>query len=141
MELSEAMPLLRESHTGVVSTISPSGKVQATVISTSVVNGKVAFATRPDTVKLRNIKRTGRATITVIKLDTRRYVTVEGPTEVIDWDDAKADQQLALLRDVYTAMERPPEAWNDFEGEMRKQRRSVVLVTPERVYGSLTVSR
>jgi PPOX class probable F420-dependent enzyme len=139
MELSEATPLLRDNHTAVVSTVGPSGKVQNTVISTALFDGKVAFASRPDTVKVRNIQHTGRATVTVIKLDTRRYVTVEGPAVVKEWDEKAAAQQIALLRDVYTAMGRPPEKWDDFESSMRSEQRSVVLVTPERVYGSLTV--
>ncbi len=139
MELSEAMPLLRDNHTAIVSTAGPSGKVQATVISAGMLNGKMAFASRGHTVKVKNIKRTGRATITVIKLDTRRYVTVEGPAMVQDWDDKIADKQIALLREVYTAVGRPPEKWGDFEGAMRAEKRSVVLVSPERIYGSLTV--
>ena len=135
MEFSEALPLLQENHTAVASTISRSGKAQATVVSTSVLNGKVAFASREGTVKERNIQRTGRAAVTVIKLDTRRYVTVEGPATVQQWQDDPA--HLQLLRDVYNAMGRPP--GDDFDANMRKDRRSVIMVSPERVYGSLTV--
>ena len=139
MEFSEALPLLRDNHTAVVSTVSPSGRVQATIISTSLLDGMVAFASRRNTIKVKNIRRTGRAAVTVIKLDTRRYVTVEGPATVTDWDESAADRQLALLRQVYTAMGRPPEGWDDFYGTMREEQRSVVLVSPERVYGSLTL--
>lgn len=135
MEFSEALPLLQENHTAVVSTVGPSGKVQATIVSSSVLDGKVAFASRGQTIKLKNIRRNGRAAITVIKLDTRRYATVEGPVTVHEWEDA--EKHLALLRDVYTAMGRAPENPDDFESAMRKDQRAVVLISPERVYGSL----
>jgi len=78
MEWKEALPLLQENHTGVAATVTAKGRAQATIVSTAVLDGKVGVAARPRTVKERNIARTGRAAITVIKLDTRRYITVEG---------------------------------------------------------------
>lgn len=60
MTWDEALPLLKESHTGVAVTITPRGRAHATVVSTAVLDGKVGFATRRNTVKLKNIERTGR---------------------------------------------------------------------------------
>src|ERR687891_353536 len=85
MEWQEALPLLQENHTGVAISVTPKGRAQSTVVSTAVLDGKVGFASRRRTVKLKNIQRTGRATVTVIKLDTRRYVTVEGPASIEPW--------------------------------------------------------
>src|SRR5574342_17917 len=70
MEWKEALPLLQENHTGVAISVTPKGRAQATVVSTAVLDGKVGFASRGYTVKVKNIQRTGRATLTVIKLDT-----------------------------------------------------------------------
>jgi hypothetical protein len=78
MEWQEALPLLQENHTGVAISVTPKGRAQSTIVSTAVLDGKLGFASRPRTVKLKNIERTGRAAVTVIKLDTRRYVSVEG---------------------------------------------------------------
>ena len=72
MEWKEALPLLQENHTGVAISVTPKGRAQSTVVSTAVLDGKVGFASRGYTVKVKNIERTGRATVTVIKLDTRR---------------------------------------------------------------------
>lgn len=136
MEWNEALPLLRENHTGVAVTVTPKGRAHATVVSTAVLDGKVGFASRGHTVKLRNIQRTGRATVTVIKLDTRRYVTVEGPVSVEPWQDTPA--HMKRLKDLYVAMGRAPKGTDEeFAEKMRDEQRSLILVSPERLYGSL----
>jgi PPOX class probable F420-dependent enzyme len=136
MEWNEALPLLQQNHTGVAVTITPKGRAQSTVVSTAVLEGKVGFASRAHTVKVKNIKRTGRATVTVIKLDTRRYVTVEGPASVEPWQDTPG--HIKRLKDLYVAMGRAPKGTDEeFAQQMRDEGRSLVLVTPERLYGSL----
>jgi PPOX class probable F420-dependent enzyme len=136
MEWKEALPLLQENHTGVAISVTPKGCAQSTVVSTAVLDGKVGFASRPHTVKLKNIERTGRAAVTVIKLDTRRYVTVEGPASIEPWQDTKA--HIKRLKDLYVAMGRGPKGTDEeFAKQMRDEERSLVLVTPERLYGSL----
>jgi PPOX class probable F420-dependent enzyme len=136
MEWKEALPLLQENHTGVAISVTPKGGAQSTVVSTALLDGKVGFASRPHTVKLKNIQRTGRATVTVIKLDTRRYVTVEGPASIEPWQDTPT--HIKRLKDLYVAMGRAPKGTDEqFAQQMRNEERSLVLVTPERIYGSL----
>ena len=136
MEWKEALPLLQGNHSGVAISVTPKGRAQSTVVSTAVLDGKVGFASRPHTVKVKNIQRTGRATVTVIKLDTRRYVTVEGPASIEPWQDTPA--HIKRLKDLYSAMGRVPKGTDEeFANQMRDEERSLVLVTPERVYGSL----
>lgn len=135
MEWKEALPLLQENHTGVAISVTPKGRAQSTVVSTALLNGKLGFASRSHTVKLKNIQRTGRVAITVIKLDTRRYVTVEGPASVEAWQDTPT--HIKRLKDLYSAMGRAPKSDEEFAKQMRDEQRSLVLVTPERLYGSL----
>ncbi len=136
MEWKEALPLLQENHSGVAISITPKGRAQSTVVSTAVLDGKVGFASRSHTVKVKNIKRTGRATVTVIKLDNRRYVTVEGPASVEPWQDTPA--HIKRLKELYVAMGRAPKGTDEeFAKQMRDEERSLILVTPERLYGSL----
>ncbi|HEU4341866.1 MAG TPA: pyridoxamine 5'-phosphate oxidase family protein [Candidatus Binatia bacterium] len=136
MEWKEALPLLRENHTGVAISVTPKGRAHATIVSTAVLDGKVGFASRGHTVKLKNIQRTGRVTVTVIKLDTRRYVTVEGPASIEPWQDTPA--HIKRLKDLYVAMGRAPKGTDEeFAQQMRNEERAPVLVTPERLYGSL----
>ncbi len=136
MDWKEALPLLQENHTGVAISVTPKGRAQSTVVSTAVLDGKLGFASRRHTVKLKNIERTGRATVTVIKLDSRRYVTVEGLASIEPWQDTPA--HIKRLRNLYVAMGRAPKGTDEeFAQQMRDEERSLVLVTPERLYGSL----
>ena len=135
MEWKDALPLLRDHHTGVASTITAKGRVQSTIVSTAVLDGKVGVATRPNTVKEKNIRRTSRATITVFRLDNRRYVTVEGPASIEPWQDTPT--HIKRLKDFYDSMGRATGTDEAFTKQMRDERRSLVLVTPEQVYGSL----
>jgi PPOX class probable F420-dependent enzyme len=135
MEWKEALPLLQDNHTGVAISVTPKGRAHSTIVSTALLDGKLGFASRPHTVKVKNIQRTGRATITVIKLDTRRYVTVEGPASVEPWQDTPA--HIKRLKDLYIAMGRAPKGDEQFARQMRDEQRILVLVTPERFYGSL----
>jgi len=136
MDWKEALPLLQENHTGVAISVTPKGRAQATIVSTAVLDGKVGFASRDYTVKVKNIERTGRATVTVVKLDTRRYVTVEGPASIEPWKDTPA--HIKRLKELYVAMGRAPKGTDEeFAQQMRDEKRNLVLVTPEGVYGSL----
>jgi PPOX class probable F420-dependent enzyme len=139
MEWNEALPLLQENHTGVATSVTADGRAQSTVVSTAVLDGKVGFASRPRTIKLKNIQRTGRATLTVIKLDNRRYVTVEGPASIEPWEDSQ--RHIKRLKDLYVSMGRAPKGSDeDFARQMRNEERSIILVSPERLYGSLRSS-
>jgi PPOX class probable F420-dependent enzyme len=136
MEWQEALPLLQENHTGVAISVTSKGRAQATIVSTAILDSKLGFASRGWTVKVKNIQRTGRAAVTVIKLDTRRYVTVEGPASIEPWQDTPA--HIQRLKELYTAMGRAPKGTDEeFAQQMREEERNLVLVTPERVYGSL----
>jgi PPOX class probable F420-dependent enzyme len=140
MEWNEALPLLQDNHTAVAISVTPKGRAQATVVSAGLLDGKLGFASPARTVKVKNILQTGRATVTVIKLDTRRYVTVEGPAIFEPWQDTPA--HIKRLRDLYVASDRAPKGTDEeFAEQMRNEQRGVVLVTPERLYGSLRRGR
>jgi len=136
MEWKAALPLLRENHTGVAISVTPKGHAQSTIVSTALLDDKLGFASRPRTIKLKNIQRTGRAAITVIKLENRRYVTVEGPASIEPWENTPA--HIKRLKDFYASMGRAQKGTDeDFVRQMREEERSLILITPEHVYGSL----
>lgn len=137
MELEEALPFMEANHFALVSTVGAAGHAQTTVVSAGLVDGQVAFVSRGDTVKVRNARRSGQCSVTLINPDNRRYVTAQGAAAVHGWDNTDEATLLDLLRRTYGAAGRPPESWNDFDASMRQEQRTVVLVTPERVYGSL----
>src|SRR5205085_10667294 len=137
MNLTEALPFLEQNHTAMVSTVTATGSTHATVVSAGLCEGQVAFVSRGDTVKVKNALKRGRAAVTVLRNSDNRYVTVEGSAVVHGWGNTSRHELLSLLRKAYTAVGRLPERWKDFDGAMEKEQRTVVLVSPERVYGSL----
>jgi hypothetical protein len=73
----------------------------------------------------------------VLRTTDNRYVTIEGPATVQGWENTDRATLLALLRRVYAALGRPPERWQDFDGTMEQEQRTVVLISPQRIYASL----
>ena len=96
----------------------------------------MSFVSRARTMKVKNVRRSGRCGVTVIRPHDTRYVTIEGPAVAHGWDDTPAGELLSLLRGAYGAAGRETGA-DDFESRMREEQRNVVLITPERVYGSI----
>jgi PPOX class probable F420-dependent enzyme len=136
MDLEEALPLLEENHLAVATSVTRNGRSQATVVSTALMDGKLVFASPAHTAKVKNVQRTGRASLTVIKFDTRRYVTVEGPASFEPWHDTPG--HLQRLKELYIASARTPKGTDEeFAEQMRKEERGLVLITPEHLYGSL----
>ena len=130
MDFKEALPLLQENHLAVATSVTANGRSQATVVSTALIDGKLVFASPTDTVKVKNIQRTGRASL------TRRYVTIEGPASFEPWQDTPA--HIKRLKDLYVASARTPKGTDEeFAQQMRKEKRGLVLITPEHLYGSL----
>lgn len=136
MEWKDAQPLLQDNHTGVAVTVTSQGRAQSTVVSTAMLDGKLGFASRPNTVKEKNIRRTGRVAVTVIKVESRRFVTVEGPAVIESWQNTP--EHIKRLKDFYSSMGRPQKGTDeDFAKQMCDEQRCLIWVNPERVYGSI----
>jgi hypothetical protein len=64
------------------------------------------------------------------------YVVLEGHALVLSSHNTDAQELRLALRDVYRAAgggEHPD--WNEYDEVMKQERRAVVMVTPERMYG------
>ena len=126
----------------VIATLRPDGSMQATLVNAGLFKAPgsgrpaVAFVARGGTVKLRNLRRDPRATI--VFRSGPQWVTVEGRATLIgpdDPDDAvPADQIPRLLRDVYTSAGGSHDNWDEYDRVMAAERRTVVLISLDRVY-------
>ena len=117
------------------------GSVQASVVNAGVLDDPIS--SRPvvglvaggSTVKLRLLRRTGRAT--VVFRAGWEWAAVEGPVRLIGPDDLPdgftLDGVPQLLRDVFSAAGGTHEDWDEYDRVMAAQRRTAVLVEPERV--------
>jgi PPOX class probable F420-dependent enzyme len=126
----------------VVGTSRSDGSVQASVVNAGVLSGPdgeevVGLVARGDALKLRLLRRTPRATVTV--RSGWQWVAVEGPVELAGPDDdhpSFAPQDIPqLLRDVFSAAGGTHDDWAEYDRVMAEERRTAVLVRPERVYG------
>lgn len=141
--LPDAMALAaQESYLGVVATTRSDGSVQASLVNAGVmahpVTGEDVLAfVSARSAKLRHLRARPRTAVTFRA--GWRWATVEGWAELIGPDDAHqdfdADRIRLLLRQIFQAAGGTHDDWEEYDRTMREQRRTAVLVTPDRIYG------
>lgn len=128
----------------VVSTLRADHTIQASLINAGTIAHPVsgeqvlAFVTYGP-VKLNNLR--ARPQIAVTFRSGWQWATVEGRAELAGPDDQQAwlsqPQQLRLLlREVFTSCGGTHDNWDEYDRTMAEQRRTVVLITPTRVYSN-----
>ena len=65
-----------------------------------------------------------------------RWTAVDGDSEIVGPDDTDAESLRLLLRAVFTACGGTHDDWDTYDRVMAEERRTAVLVTPSRIYGS-----
>ena len=95
----------------------------------------VGAVVRADTVKLRLLRRTQRATI--VFRSGWEWVAVDGPVTLIGPDDTTTSFDLAglphLLRSIFTAAGGIHDDWDEFDRVMAQERRTAVFIEPARI--------
>jgi PPOX class probable F420-dependent enzyme len=133
----------RDKFLAVISTARADGTIQSSVVNAGVLadmqSGEdvVAFVTYGK-AKLANVR--SRPQITVTFRAGWQWAAIEGTARIIGPDDpapgVDADRLRLLRREVFTAAGGTHEDWDEYDRVMERERRSVVLVTPTRVYSS-----
>ena len=128
----------------VVSTLRADGTIQSSVVNAGVlahpVTGEqvVGLVAGGGTRKLANLRVRPRASV-VVRAGWN-WAGVEGPVELAGPDDplpgVDAERLRLLLREVFTAAGGTHDDWPVYDRVMAEERRTVVLVTPERVWGN-----
>lgn len=136
---------LAATETGlcVVSTTRPDGSPHATVVNAGAlahpISGLevVGFVVRGDARKLDHFRRAGRCAVTFRR--SWAWAGVEGSVDIAGPDDELGglDERAIsrLLRDVFTAAGGTHDDWDEYDRVMREERRTAVLVHPERLSG------
>jgi PPOX class probable F420-dependent enzyme len=134
----------RENGLAVVTTSRPDGSMQASVVNAGVLDHPVAgepvvgLVAQGNSTKLRNLRARPRATLTFRA--GWQWLTVEGPTELAGPDDPldgiDDDRLRLLLREVFTSAGGTHDAFDEYDRVMAAERRTAVLLRPERVYGA-----
>ena len=143
--LDEAVALARDdSGLTVVSTLRADNTIQASLVNAGVLphpesgDPVLAFVTY-GRVKLANLR--ARPQLAATFRDGWQWATVEGTAEIAGPDDPQpwlsdADQLRLLLREIFTAAGGTHDDFDEYDRVMAEQRRTAVLVTPERIYGN-----
>jgi PPOX class probable F420-dependent enzyme len=128
----------------VVSTARNDGTIQSSVVNAGVLDhpetGRpvVAFVAAGSSRRLVNLRARPRATV-VVRAGWQ-WAAVEGPVELAGPDDhldgVDGERLRLLLRDVFIAAGGTHDNWDEYDRVMASERRVVVLIEPERSYGS-----
>jgi PPOX class probable F420-dependent enzyme len=131
-----------ENGLSVLGTLRPDDSIQMSVVNAGVLNHPssgiqvVGLVALGGSRKLANIRRKPRASV-VIRVGWE-WLAVEGTAELIGPDDLQSglglDAVRTLLRDVFSAAGGTHEDWDAYDAVMAEQRRTAVLVAPDRIY-------
>jgi PPOX class probable F420-dependent enzyme len=133
----------RENGLAVVATSRADGTIQASVVNAGVLDHPtsgepvVGLVAQGGSTKLRNLRARPRATVTFRA--GWQWLTVEGEVELAGPDDPlhglDADGVRLLLRAVFTSAGGTHDDFDEYDRVMAAERRTAVLLRPERVYG------
>ena len=128
----------------VIATTREDGTVQASVVSAGVMRHPAGDADAVVCVavggsrKLANLRV--RPATTVVASSAGSWITVEGPAELIGPDDPRPDvdpeRLRQLLRDAFRAAGGTHDDWDTYDRVMAEERRTLIVVSPTRVYSN-----
>lgn len=131
----------RDHYLAVIATTREDCTVQSSVVNAGVIDHPisgervVAFVTYGATKKA-HLRVRPHATLTFRA--GWEWITVEGGVELMGPDDPALDPERVrlLLREVYRAAGGEHDDWAEYDRVMQRQRRTAVLVTPDRIYSN-----
>jgi PPOX class probable F420-dependent enzyme len=144
-DLTDFTHVASSDHTFcVIATTRGDGTVQASVVNAGVMSHPaggaevVVCVARGRSRKLAHLR--ARPAATVVARSGGAWVTVEGRAELIGPDDPypSFDEEALrrLLRDAFRAAGGEHDDWDTYDDVMREERRTVVVITPTRVYSN-----
>jgi PPOX class probable F420-dependent enzyme len=144
MELEDVERIaVQDDHLAVVATSRPDGSIQASLVNAGVLPHPVLGAPVLGFVtygkaKLANLRV--RPRVTAVFRSGWEWAAVEGACDLIGPDDPfdglEPSAIPTLLRDVFRAAGGTHSDWDDYDRVMREQRRTAVLIRPDRIYSN-----
>jgi PPOX class probable F420-dependent enzyme len=144
-DLADFTGLVARDHgLAVVSTLRPDATISSSVVNAGVLPHPttgaqaVAFVSRGDARRLDYLRATPR--VTVLLRVGWQWAAAEGPVQLCGPGDplpgVDAEGLRLLLRAVFTAAGGTHDDWETYDRVMAQERRTAVLMTPDRVYSS-----
>jgi hypothetical protein len=144
-DLADFAALVPADHgLAVVSVLRPDSTISSSVVNAGVLRHPVAgeqavaFVSRGDARRLSYLRATPR--VTVVLRAGWQWAAAEGPVQLCGPDDpmagVDAEGLRLLLRAVFAAAGGIHDDWDTYDTVMARERRTAVLMTPERVYSN-----
>lgn len=134
----------RDQYLAVLTVLRPDGTPQSTVVNAGLVadpltgERSVAVVLVGGARKLKYLRRQPRATVTFRA--GWQWASVEGPARLVGPDDpadgVDPERLRLMLREVFTAAGGTHDDWAEYDRVMAAERRTVLLVRPDRIYGT-----
>ncbi len=126
----------------VVSALRPDDTIQSSVVNAGVLDHPVTGEPVVGLVSQGNARRLtylrARPRATVVARADWSWVAAEGPVQLVGPDDpaegVDSERLRLLLREIFTAAGGTHDDWDTYDAVMARERRTAVLVTPDRVY-------
>lgn len=120
----------------VLSTFRRNGAAQLSIVVVGAYGEGAAFTTTEDRAKLLNLRRDQRCSLLVSQDSWWGFVVLEGTARVMAADNTDAEELRQAFRDVYSSISGEHPDWDEYDRAMVEDRRAVVVVVPERIYGT-----
>ncbi|MEE6167282.1 MULTISPECIES: PPOX class F420-dependent oxidoreductase [unclassified Mycolicibacterium] len=129
VDLSALLDFVRPRHRMVLTTFRTDGSLQSSPVTGGVdEQGRIIIASYPQRAKSVNIRRTPRASVTVLSDEFNGpYVQVDGDAAVVALPDA-----VEPLVDYYRAIAGEHPDWDEYRKAMVEQGKCLIRLTPRR---------
>ncbi len=136
MASDEALRDLLATHKrGVLVTLKRDGRPQLSNVAYAFDDGVIRISVTEDRAKTKNLRRDPRASFHVAREDFYAYAVAEGDAELTPVAADPHDATVDELVEVYRAVAGEHDDWDDFRAAMVRDRRLVVRLPVDRVYG------
>ena len=128
---------LTEFHKGVLSTRRKNGGSQLSIVTVGLVDDEICFSITERRSKFYILKRDPTCSLLVSQDDWWGYIVVEGKANLKGSFNTDPETLRNLHRTVYreTAEKDHPD-WEEFDQAMINDQRVVVIIEPEKIYGT-----
>lgn len=134
IELADGLEFAADVRGGILITIRRDGRPQSSDVHHAVEEGKIVFSVLPTRAKVFNIERDPRVVYHVSHEGS--YLSFDGTATVSPIATELDCPAMDILIDAYrVAAKKEHPDWDEFREAMVRERRRVIVVTPESVVG------
>ena len=120
----------------VLSTFRRNGQAQLSIVVVGAQDDGAAFTTTEDRAKLLNLRRDPRCSLLVSQDSWWGFVVLEGKARILAPDTTDPQELRQAFRDVYRSISGEHPDWDEYDRAMVEDKRAVVIVVPDRIYGT-----